>query len=813
MALANEEIESLSTRLKLGAGHEAQDRTVAVALRSLLGEEKRGIVLADEVGFGKTYEALAIMALLSERAREVHKSFDRVLVLCKSSLLEKWQEELSSTRPERGFPRYLVGEPWHDGHPVKRLLHKLRVIGRRASGDELRSVREDGKLQASDGIYVVNQDVLTPKNREHRFFLRRLYETVWDLIIVDEAHHYARWTQPSYIFAPNGDLTEYDQGISNGKFGKILALTATPFELVPNEMVRLLALVRTDKDDLEQIKRGLDLYVERLDHFFSLRQRSQNDPLRREAVRRLKQLREDDALGTGGHAAGLQALLRKYVIRNMKSQNERKYFLVNKVARDYEFSQFEKLEDLHKKLRDSPLLPFDGADVLFYLELREVIEDKNQQAREGTDHRTFITTDLRQGLSSYPQILKSALLGGNLESARRLKQLVESWTSGKRQRLHPKVQALSDLVALTAVYEIEKVRKDPSKWFSKVLVFNKLIGGTAPHIRQVLSDRLDPLFSDRLGELLREKRWGSRADLASKVRSSLRRALDTIRDGMLGAHFRIPDEYRHEDFVRHRGRYLVDAYRSTILERTEQSLFLLRAAMEVESQSDEALRQWLDTEVTGPFEKTLRHVVDYYLGDQPGENRPREELVDMAERECVVLLEEYKSVELVGRYDGANSRDREAHRRNFNGLFNPFVLLVSRVGEEGIDLQKQCRYIIHYDLEWNPARMEQREGRVDRVGWGRVDEGHIDVRFMLLKGTYEERIFHAVMQRDQWFQVLIGSKRKELGKADDDELAMKPEDVDDGPVDVPDETGHLTEEEKAAVMIDLRPTHGQVSGN
>ena len=57
--------------------------------------------------------------------------------------------------------------------------------------------------------------------------------------------------------------------------------------------------------------------------------------------------------------------------------------------------------------------------------------------------------------------------------------------------------------------------------------------------------------------------------------------------------------------------------------------------------------------------------------------------------------------------------------------------------------------------------MEQREGRVDRVGWGRQNEGFIDVRFMLLKGTYEERIFHAVTQRDQWFQVLIGSKRKD----------------------------------------------------
>ncbi len=805
MALTNEEVASLSARLRLGDGHEAQERTVASALRRLLVEEKRGVVLADEVGFGKTYEALAIMALLCERAREARKSFDRVLVLCKSSLLEKWQEELSSTRPGRGFPRYLVGKPWHDRHPVKRLLRQVRVIGRRASGDELRSVREDGKLQASEGIYVVNQDVLTPKNREHRFFLRRLYETVWDLIIVDEAHHYARRTQPSYIFAPNRDMTEYDQGISNGKFGKILALTATPFELVPSEMVRLLALVRADKGDLKQIECGLDLYVESLDRFFSLRQRSPDDPLRRDAVSRLKRLRDESALGTHGASVGLQSLLRGYVIRNMKSQNERKYFFVNKSAGDYSVSQFEKLEDLHKKLRDSPLLPFEGADALFYLELREVIEDTIQQDREGTDHRTFITTDLRQGLSSYPQILKSALLGRDLESASRLKRLVKSWITGKRQRLHPKVQALGDIVEQTAIHEIEKVRQDPSKWFSKVLVFNKLIGGTAPHLRQVLSDRLNPLFSDRLDELLREKGWGSRADFASKVRTSLRRALDAIREGMVEKYCRVPDEYRHEDFVRHRGRHLVDAYRDTILERTEQSLFLLRAAMKVEDQGDEALRQWLDTEVTGPFEKTLRHIIDYYLDNQSGEIRPREELLDMAERECVVLLEECKSVEMVGRYDGANSRDREAHRRNFNGLVNPFLLLVSRVGEEGIDLQQQCRYIIHYDLEWNPARMEQREGRVDRVGWGRADEGYIDVRFMLLKGTYEERIFHAVMQRDQWFQVLIGSKRKELGQPDDDETAMKAEDVDDGPV-ILDEAGRLTPEEKASVMIDLRPT-------
>jgi SNF2 family DNA or RNA helicase len=807
--LTHEDVQSLSACLHLGTDHEAQERAVRTALTSLLVHERKGVVLADEVGFGKTYEALAIMALLSERARAARKSFDRVLILCKSALLEKWQEELSRMRPDRGFPRYLVGETWNVRHPIFRLIDPVHVVGRRATADEHRSVRDGGKLQAPPGIYIVNHDVLTEANRNSRWFLKRLYETEWDLVIVDEAHHYARWTKPAYIFAPNGDMTEYDQGLSGGKFGKILALTATPFELAPQEMVQLLALVRADKNDLQVIKKGLALYVRQLDGFFSLRQRSVTDPLRREAVRRLNRLRDEDALGDAGRGIGLQDILRRYMIRNTKSQNERRYFFVNRAAGTFTMQPFQKLDDLRRELKDAPLLPFEGPDALFYLELREVIDETIQQARVGIDHRTFVTTDLRQGLSSYPQLAQSALLNRDLESARRLKRLVESWSSGKHLKLHPKVEALGDLVEAIALTEIEKVRAAPTKWFSKVLVFNKLIGGTAPHLREVLTKRLTPIFGNYLDEVLHQTGLGARAEFSSAVRSRIRKALSDVKANMKGwredRHCLVPAEFLHEDLKDHRGMHLVDAFQTTLLRRAEQPIFLLRAAMQSGARTDEAIGRWLEAEVTGPFEQTIRQIIDSYLDEAVEEDRPRYELIEMAERECVVLMEECSSVDIVGRYDGANVRYREAHRRNFNQLFNPFVLLVSRVGEEGIDLQQQCRYVIHYDLEWNPAKMEQREGRVDRVGWGRSDEGFIDVRFMLLKGTYEERIFHAVMQRDQWFQVLIGSKRNELGRADDDDAAMRSQDVDDGPIDVADEAGRLSPDEKASVMMDLRP--------
>ena len=808
MPLTDKELDSLCTRLRLGTGHETQEHTVRAALTSLLIQERRGVVLADEVGFGKTYEALAIMTLLCEQARAERKGFDRVLILCKPALLGKWHEELSR-HPERGFPRYLVGETWHPRHPIFRLIGSVHVVSHRASAEEHHSIRDGGRLQAPAGIYIVNHNVLTEANRNSRFFFRRLYETEWDLVIVDEAHHYAKWTQPAYIFAPNKKMTDYDQGLSGGKFGKILALTATPFQLIAQEMSQLLALIRADQNDLVLIEKALNLYIGKLDTFFSLRQRGENDPLRRETVSILRRLRDEDALGNSTQDIGLQNLLRRYMIRNTKSQNERRYFLVNRAADKFAMQPFQKLDDLHRTIKAAPLIPFEGPDALYYLELRELIDETNEQAWAENESKTFITMDLRQGLSSYPQLAQSKLLNGDLESARRLKGLVDSWINGKALKLHPKVVALGDLIESIALAEIEKVRAAPTKWFSKVLVFNKLIGGTAPHLREVLSKRLTPIFANHLDEVLRQAGLGTRSEFSSAVRSRLRTALSDVKANIKGWREErfclVPDEFQHEDLKDYRGRHLVDAFHTTLLRRSEQPLFLLRAAMQSGARTDDAIGRWLHAEVTGPFEQTIRRIIDSYFDGAVEEDRPHYERVDMAERECLVLMEECSSIDIVGRYDGANVRYREAHRRNFNQPLNPFVLLVSRVGEEGIDLQQQCRYVIHYDLEWNPAKMEQREGRVDRVGFGRADEGFIDVRFMLLKGTYEERIFHAVMQRDQWFQVLIGSKRKELGQEDDDDAAMKSQDIDDGPIDMPDEEGRISLDEKNAIMMDLRP--------
>jgi SNF2 family DNA or RNA helicase len=47
------------------------------------------------------------------------------------------------------------------------------------------------------------------------------------------------------------------------------------------------------------------------------------------------------------------------------------------------------------------------------------------------------------------------------------------------------------------------------------------------------------------------------------------------------------------------------------------------------------------------------------------------------------------------------------------------VLLATDAAAEGLNLHHRCRWVVHYELPWNPARLEQRTGRVDRLGQSR----------------------------------------------------------------------------------------------
>ena len=66
---------------------------------------------------------------------------------------------------------------------------------------------------------------------------------------------------------------------------------------------------------------------------------------------------------------------------------------------------------------------------------------------------------------------------------------------------------------------------------------------------------------------------------------------------------------------------------------------------------------------------------------------------------------------------GETGNDEERESRVEELVESPCrVLVATDCLSEGIDLQDGFNAVVHYDLPWNPNRLEQREGRVDRFG-------------------------------------------------------------------------------------------------
>jgi len=126
---------------------------------------------------------------------------------------------------------------------------------------------------------------------------------------------------------------------------------------------------------------------------------------------------------------------------------------------------------------------------------------------------------------------------------------------------------------------------------------------------------------------------------------------------------------------------------------------------------------------------------------------------------------------------GATRREiRTRLMRAFNTPFFPDILVCSEVMGEGVDLQRFCRHVIHHDLDWNPSRIEQRTGRIDRLGCKAEGCQPIFVYLPYLAGTADERQFQVMTEREQWFRVVMGQDEvAKLISRDSSNVAPLPE--------------------------------------
>lgn len=79
------------------------------------------------------------------------------------------------------------------------------------------------------------------------------------------------------------------------------------------------------------------------------------------------------------------------------------------------------------------------------------------------------------------------------------------------------------------------------------------------------------------------------------------------------------------------------------------------------------------------------------------------------------------------------------------------VLIATEAGGEGINLQF-CHHIINFDLPWNPMKLEQRIGRIHRLG----QENDVKIYNFAIKNTVEEHILKLLYEKIDLFERVIG---------------------------------------------------------
>lgn len=141
---------------------------------------------------------------------------------------------------------------------------------------------------------------------------------------------------------------------------------------------------------------------------------------------------------------------------------------------------------------------------------------------------------------------------------------------------------------------------------------------------------------------------------------------------------------------------------------------------------------------------------------------------------------------LMTMYGGMDTDKREAIKAAFQSSPDQSdvrILLATEAASEGIDLQNHCSKLIHYEIPWNPNRLEQRNGRIDRHGQ-KADK--VLIYHFVAKG-YQNRAKSRTtaaaseLEADLEFLMRVAIKveaiREDLGNvgqvlADDVELAM-----------------------------------------
>jgi len=133
-------------------------------------------------------------------------------------------------------------------------------------------------------------------------------------------------------------------------------------------------------------------------------------------------------------------------------------------------------------------------------------------------------------------------------------------------------------------------------------------------------------------------------------------------------------------------------------------------------------------------------------------------------RHTLELLEELvaeRGLSAVSYHGSLTRRQKDAAIAAFSG--EAPILLSTEAAGEGRNLQF-CHVMVNFDLPWNPMQIEQRLGRIHRIG----QERDVVLTNLAARGTIEERILHVLQAKINLFELVVGELDMILGRVGDE---------------------------------------------
>lgn len=616
------------------------------AFRRMVDHWPPRLLIADEVGLGKTVEAGMLLryAWLSGRAK-------RVLVMVPKALLAQWQIELRE--------KFNLNWPIYDGR-VLRWYPSPAMKGR-----EERPVARD--VWHHEPFVITSSHLMRRRDRQAE--LLQAAEP-WDLVVLDEAHHARHRSPGSPQEGPPNLLLTLMQGLSARTKG-LLLLTATPMQVHPVEVYDLLALLGMPQEW------GRREFVE----FF--RQAGGPNPSH-EVFEQLARLYQAAARRFGEPPLGM-------------------------VRRRVAGASALRAARVLRALHDPVAVP------------RRQLNAEDRRAalavmRARTPVAALVSRHTRDLLREYRR-------RGLIDTPIAEREVVDEFLTMTPDEARV-YDALEKYIGTT--YNAAAQDKRSAVGFV-MTIYRKRLASSFFALRQTLEDRLAALRQPEQQQALSLARSAEDAEDAEDEQG------DTVDDET--AHARERDALQAEE----RGdlEALLAQVRGLAADTKAQRLIGILNELRAGSyraRDGSLLAPYPQAIVFTQYADTLEYLRDHLRGAG-----------------VPVMCFSGRGGEWLRR-DGTWQRiSREETRRRFRAR-DADVLVCTDAAAEGLNFQF-CGALVNFDMPWNPMRVEQRIGRVDRLG---QQFGRVAIINMLYEGTVETDVYRVLRERISMFTAVVG---------------------------------------------------------